>query len=371
MYRTGYNAEMIRQGLIKQGYPLAMIDKVVSGQTINVKHEVHVAGKTFFALFLLIILTGGGWYMFNYTDLLNGIKGSDVLLDVSINTDNEYSVGQDIRYQVVLTSMGSTERFDAKIRYIISDENDNVKKSYSETLAVDTKASSTGKISLPSTVGVGRYYFKAVAEYEGKTAESIAEFYIVEEINTDNTYNEFPLEDDSTPIDTNGTTTNTNPPPKTSGDKTTYGEYLAVIKQQAGAKNDVVASKNCEKFSLDQKDICYSTVADASGKIIYCDKISKSDIKDSCLLSFVIRGNTQICDKIVDSYSKNYCKQANIVSQMQEAYLKNDTEKILDLSTQFEPDIYSQMPEPPDVNYVYNQPSKISLEELYFEEETT
>jgi hypothetical protein len=149
-----------------------------------------------------------------------------------------------------------------------------------------------------------------------------------------------------------------------SGGKTSFGDSLSIIRQQS-LTNPQAAFNNCLKFSNpDQKDICLGEIAYNTNKVNYCDQIGNTQKKDNCYLAFVIGGNTQICDKITDSTTKQYCNQARIVEQMNYYYQQGDTEKVLELSKQFEPAIYNANPTPTNYQNVYNQQSTLNMEDF-------
>jgi hypothetical protein len=361
----GFKPEMIRSSLAQSGYSKELIDSALGGNggSITVRHEIHFPIKTVIILLLLAALGGGGYWLFT-----NNTSGN-ALLDVSVQSYNqEYLAGQEVTYGIELINMGKSNRFDANVRYTITYGSGTVLKSYSETLAVETKATSSGKITLPSNIRPGTYYLNAIVTYgDNQKAESSTEFQIVNQITAR------PITGGGTSDGNGGSTTGGSPGGNTgetsietitTGDKPTFGDTLSNIRQQS-LTNPQAALTNCLKFSNpDQKDVCLSEIAYSTNRANYCDQISDTPKKDNCYFAFVIGGNTQICDKISDPNTKQYCNQARIVEQMNYYYQQGDNEKVLELSKQFEPAIYNNNPAPVNYQNTYNQQSTLSMDDF-------
>jgi hypothetical protein len=367
--RNGYSTDSIKQSLLQQGFSKYLIEKLIrQDNVINVRHEVHVSGKTIFGIFFGLIILGALGYAVFYTGIF--MTKELPLLDSSIEL-NKYSFTSDdsISYTITLISMGSKNRFDAKIQYIILDASGKSMKTYSETIAVDTKTSSTGKISLQGLT-IGSYVLKAVVEYGGASdAESSIGFDIV---NSNEQIPNIPI--DQTPTTPNAGITPANttnniivsgPPDIVNvGPTDTFGDSLNIIRNQAKV-NPSVAANNCAKFtSSDQKDVCFANIADASGKPNYCDIIKSVSYRDNCYLAFVISGNTIVCDKIYDNSTLEYCNQIKLVNLMNQYYQQGNTDKVIELSKQFKPDLYNSNPAPASYNNVLVQKSTYSVMDI-------
>jgi len=364
----GYSIDAIKQSLIQQGYSQFLIDKIINQNSINIHVKHEVSGKTLIVVFLGIIILGALGYIFFYTDILGNKELA--LLDASINIDkSEYNIGDSISYNIELTSMGSKNRFDANINYLVIDSSGKTRKTYSETIAVDTRSSKPGKIPLDN-LPAGSYNLKAIVSYGGSSnAESSVTFDIISP--------QTASQPDNTKTPTVQTNPNqnptTNPAPITSPssgqsnlpdiiqisptDK--FGDTLAIIRNQA-KNNPATAAANCAKFtSSTQKDICYSAVADSSGKPVYCDYIKSVDDKDNCYFAFVIYGNTDVCVKINDSQMNAYCNQVKIVYQMNHYNQIGDTAKVQELYKQWNPTVYNSGIQPKNYDNIYNQPTTL------------
>lgn len=357
----GFKPEMIRNSLKQSGYPDDLIDSALGRGSITVRHEIHFPIKTVLVLLLLLGLGGGGYWWFT-----NNYSGN-ALLDVAVQSYNqEYTAGQEVTYGVELINMGKSNRFDANVRYTITDGSGKILKSYSETLAVETKATSSGKIILPSNIRPGTYYLNAIVTYDdNQKAESSTEFQIVDQI----TYK--PPTGGGTTAggttgggNTGGSTSGTTPSIPSGPREKSFGASMSLIRQQA-ATNPQAAMNSCLKFTnSEQKDVCIGEIAYNTDKVNYCDQIGSNNRRDNCYLSFVIGGNTQICDKITDTTTKQYCNQMRIVEQMNYYYQQGDTDKVLELSKQFEPAIYNTNPTPANYQNVYNQQSTLNMEDF-------
>lgn len=340
----GFRPELIRNTLLQRGYTKEQVDPIL-GNNITVRHEIHFPTKTIIIILLLLIAAGAGYWFFN---------PGEALLDVSITSNNlEYLAGQEVTYSIELTNMGKSNRIDATIRYVITDYSDKVLKSSSETLAVETKATSNGKIVLPSNLAPGTYYLKASVTYgKEQKAESSVDFQIVEQIRPGGgTIQPQPTETTTQPKTNTGTTTTTR--------AKSFGESMQTIRQQA-ATNPQTAITNCLKFSnQEHKDVCISEIAYGTNKANYCEQIINTNVKDNCYLAFVIKGNTEICPKITDNSFKQYCEQIRIVDQMNYYMQRNETDKVLELTNQFNPPIYYSNPVPNTYTEKYNEPASI------------
>ncbi|GIU69723.1 MAG: hypothetical protein KatS3mg002_0959 [Candidatus Woesearchaeota archaeon] len=300
----------------------------------------------------------GFWFFSNNND--------NSLLDVSIQAyTQEYLPGQEVNYGIELVNMGKSKRFDATIRYTITDNTGRIYRSYTETLAVETKTTSNGKLLLPSNLRTGTYYLNAIVTYgDNKKAESSTEIYIVDRINNsinniNNNLNNNINNNLNNPSNPQTNTLNTR-----GSNRKSFGETMILIKQQS-VNNPQVAFNTCLKFTdINQKDICINEIAYTTNRVAYCDQISNSDKKDNCYLAFVILGNTQICEKIKNANLKGYCEQTRIVEQMNQYYIQGNNEKVLELSRQFEPALYNTNPVPMNYQESYNQVSSLSINDF-------
>jgi len=213
---------------------------------------------------------------------------------------------------------------------------------------------------IPSTIKPGSYTLNIVADYgKNQESESAVDFVVVERSTSTQ-----PSNNNKTPI-----SSSPNPPsepgvmtPNANQNKTiTFGESLQTVKNQAKNNPDAALSI-CAKFTAqDQKDVCYTTIAEESGKNSYCELVKVSDYKDNCYLFFIIKGDTTVCGKIIDPGTRAYCNQLDLVERMNEAYKRNDTQEVLRLSNLFEPKIYNSNPQLPTYTELYGKESTLSI----------
>jgi len=354
---NGYNVLQIKNSLLNQGYPPIIVNKIAEEfSTVNLKHEVHFSKGTIIGILLVIIVASISY--FSITTLFN--KSTTSLLDVSISTDKyTFNPGDFITFQVHATNMGSKDRFDVILKYTILDESNKAVANKDETIALQTSASLDRNIMIPSSVQQGKYKLQVTASYGSNNAKSTSEFEVVPKSSIKN--NATP------PIILPQNTTITNPndipayvPPATvnTGINTgkTFGELLSSVKATSKTDPESVVSDCSNLASLDQKYICFSVIADSSESYEYCSRVDNLEYKDNCYLSFVLKGNLDVCQYITDKDNKAFCDQLRLVQLMNQYYQDNDTAKVLELSKEFNPDIYNSNPEIKTYEYTYSEP---------------
>jgi hypothetical protein len=259
--------------------------------------------------------------------------------------------------------MGSTQRFDAIVKYVVVDDLDEIITRKQETLAIETTVSVNRNIKLPETIKPGKYYLQVIADYNNKQAESASEFEVVEkaiEKKPSIYVPPTPIKEPTTNVKQNTSKNPTITIPSTTNNGKTLGEVLTEARETA-LDNPQSAANDCARLSSsEQKDICYSTVADSSQESSYCDKISGTTYRDNCYLAFVIKLNLDSCDKITATSDKAFCEQLNLVRLMNKYYEENNTEKILELKEKFNPSvIQNNNPQVQTYEYAYNEPVTI------------
>jgi|GEM_PF-2513490 len=370
----GYNIEVIKNALFRQGFNPNIVNKVtndLNNVNINVKHEVNISRGTIIGISAAIIIIG--IIVFGVINF-SIFKPKDSLMDITItNTAYSYLPGETINFQIYVTNMGSTQKFDYTIKYLVVDDTGKVITRKEETLAVQTTASVNRNIQLPKSILPGKYYLQAISDYGNKQAKSVSEFEVVQKVeekkpatyvppvittpqtntNTDQNTNNNPG------TNPNNNDQNTNTPTTNTGK--TFGEVLTEVKQSAQTNPELAATSCSKLVSIEQKDICYSTVADNSNLYAYCDRITGVDYRDNCYLAFVMnKGNLDICNKITDNSSKSLCDQLRIIKLMDKYYAENNTEMMLELNNQFNPAIIQNTnPQVKTYEYTYTEPVTI------------
>ncbi len=345
---------------------------------INVKHEVNISKGTIVGIAAIMLITAVVVYgILNF----NIFKPNQSLLDISISSNaNNYLAGENINYQVYLSNMGSNNRYDATIKYLISDDLSNTITRKEETIAIETTASINRNIQLPTNIKPGKYTLLAIASYgQNEEAKSSLEFEIVTIANSINKNTNSNSNNSTTKNNTNINNSanintednvntdniknqnikdnNYNTQPQTSvteNTKESFGDILIQIKETTKT-NPQTAVNKCEELELNsKKDMCYTTIADVSKIYSYCDKIISLETKDNCYLSFAT-SSKDICNKITDKESKVFCEQLQIVNQMDKYYKENNTQKVLELSKQFNPEVYSATSPIRTYEYTYTE----------------
>ncbi|HYD02776.1 MAG TPA: hypothetical protein VEC16_00600 [Alphaproteobacteria bacterium] len=392
--RNGYNIDLIKSALLRNGFDLATVNNVAnefnpgnynnSGNgSINIKHEVHFSHGTILGIVAILLVAVGIFGFLNFGPI--GSSQSDSLLDVSVTTTAySYISGNTINYQIFITNMGSQKRFDAIIKTLIVDDSGNIITRKEETIAVETTSSVNRNIALPQNTPSGTYYLRIIADYDGKQATSSSEFQVVKNAgdikpapSTGTGSNTNPSTGSNAGSGSNSGNTNTGSQGSNTGSENTdnsintptFGALLTEIRGIA-KNNPNMASNRCKDLSsVQQKDVCFEAIADSSGLTSYCANVEESTRRDNCYLAFVLKGNVEVCAYIIDSNSKAFCDQLKIVQLMDKYYKENNTEKIIELSEQFNPSIYNSNPQIPSYEYTYVETATISIVDIVNEEQ--
>ncbi|MGV8086453.1 MAG: hypothetical protein ACP5N1_02370 [Candidatus Woesearchaeota archaeon] len=364
--RNGYSIELIKNSLIRQGFDSQIVYRIANeynNVNINVKHEVNISKSTIFgiiaALFIITIVTYG---IFNF----DTFKSNQALLDVSVSSNSySYLAGENINYQLHISNMGSEERFDATIKYLVVDDSSNIITRKEETIAVETTASINRNIQLPTNIKEGKYHLQVILDYgRNQQAKSSLEFEVVKVIIPNTNRNTTSAISEILNNTSNNNNDNIDSPTINNNNiesqipeyfRESFGDTLVLVKETA-RNNPNSAAKICSDLESDsKKDLCYGAVADVSLMSNYCELIINIENQDNCYLSFAMRGNAQACTNIINSESRSFCDQLIIVQLMDKYYKENNTEKILELSRQFNPEIYDNNPITATFEYTYTE----------------
>ena len=352
---NGYNISQISNSLISQGYPITIVNKISSEfNTVNLKHEVHFSKSTIIGILLVIIVATGSYFAISH--LFN--KTTNSLLDVTISTDEySFNAGDVINFQIYITNMGSPERFDVSLKYVILDESNKQVASKEDTVALQTTASLNRNIIIPSGTPAGRYRLQVTAKYGSSSAKGSTEFEVVSNTVLKNTTSK-PVTIKNSTIN-NPNTLETYVPPVTMDTGKTFGELLTDVKATSVNDPESALPECSDLASLDQKDICFSVIADSSGSYEYCSRVDSTTYRDNCYMSFVLKGNVDVCQYITDADNSAFCNQLRIVQLMNKYYQENNTEKVLELRREFNPGIYNSEITVPNYEYTYTEPVTI------------
>ncbi len=62
------------------------------------------------------------------------------------------------------------------------------------------------------------------------------------------------------------------------------------------------------------KDYCFNIIAEASGNSVYCGSIKSDSSRDTCYTTFVLAGEYDLCDELINKYLRDSCEQLAAVS---------------------------------------------------------
>ena len=84
----------------------------------------------------------------------------------------------------------------------------------------------------------------------------------------------------------------------------------AISQAKAVSKQDPnKAGQICNSIeSSAKKNLCFSEVAEYSGKSTFCTRIDSNTKRDSCYMNFALDGDFTVCDKVVNKYLQRSCE---------------------------------------------------------------
>src|SRR3989338_279140 len=178
--QAGYDLGTLRNTLLHHGYRIEDIDAAVHAiyGVQEVKHTLHLSRTTTIlvvaVVFSLLLSIGAAFYILTP-------KVPAQLLDVSLELFNpSVQSGQNLNFNVELTSMGSSQRYDVVLRYTL--EKDGTQVNFKEeTVAVETSKSYKTFINVTSDLQPGDYTLRLVARYNGKVARASSVFKVVKQ----------------------------------------------------------------------------------------------------------------------------------------------------------------------------------------------
>ncbi|MBU0628591.1 MAG: hypothetical protein KKC75_05345 [Nanoarchaeota archaeon] len=177
--RAGYDINTIKAYLLKYGYNETQVNEAIqyAYPPTEVKHVAHFSKTTIAiaaAVVCSLLIISGALFIYlkpgnvpsQLLDLKTEIVGSSV------------NIGDKLRFTVELVNLGKELRYDVQLRYEVYNLKDEIITSKGETIALQTKASSSVGIELPD-VGEGSYYVKTTASYSGGSARATSRFSVV------------------------------------------------------------------------------------------------------------------------------------------------------------------------------------------------
>jgi hypothetical protein len=387
----GYNPQVIKDALVRQGYSPALVDGVIesvsmrqaseaSPQVMGSSQEKRAFPKLILILLFLGIVIAGIIFVPGL------IRGKEPLLDITASSDKyTYAPGEELGFDVEIYNMGSAERFDINLMYRVLDQNDNAVLSKEKTVAISTSTSHHLSLTLPANINPGDYTLKVFANYAGKVATSSFTFKVKEktavaancndniknqdEVGVDcggvcggywydnschstpktnenetlivETCNDGKQNQDETGIDCGGrcggywydSSCHSSPQGGTTTTKLGYAETMIKVNTLA-VNNPEEAKALCLELEKSfEKDSCFNKVAQASMQNEYCTQIIETSTKDECYYYFYAHGDYSVCEKLTDAKSKDYCEQLREMDLIKEQLEAGNNETVINTTT--------------------------------------
>ena len=177
--RAGYDINSIRSYLLKYGYPETQVNEAIhyAYPPTEVRHVVHFSKTTIsliVAVFCSLMIISGALFMY-----MNRGNVPAQLLDVKTNIPgSSLNLGDKLMFTVELSNLGMELRYDVHLKYEVYDLRDVLITSKEETIALQTKTSSSVSIDLLD-ISEGSYYVKTTASYSGGSAKATSRFSII------------------------------------------------------------------------------------------------------------------------------------------------------------------------------------------------
>ena len=174
--RAGYDISSIKKYLLEYGYAESRVNEAMqfAYPPTEVKHMVHLS-KTTVALVIAIVcslvLVSTGIFMFLVP------KESSQLLDVETDLISaSLNEGDSLRFTSQIFNLGKAKRYDVSLKYEVYDLKDSLVTFKEETIALETRASSS--VNIPLDIKPGNYYLRTTASYGDKTAKATSAFRV-------------------------------------------------------------------------------------------------------------------------------------------------------------------------------------------------
>jgi len=340
LLKAGYTTGSIRTTLINAGYSPAEINQALTyakapKKQIALNLKILIIGAISLILLVLIIL-GAVWLL---TPESKEINLSSTLLKTEAYPGDAISFLVELSSNIERTEqvLLSYELIDIQKEEIISTKQDSQE--------IGQKRSLTIQMNIPAEAEPGKYEIKTILSYKQGTKQKKLTFNIIEkpaekelipeeyaedfeeeppaEITCPESCDDFnPCTEDYCekglcvhkpiiPCCGNGICEEgegvLNCPEDCA--KTTKTPQELITQANTVAKTDPeTAAMLCNKLTRQNDiDLCFSEVAQTSGKSIICDNIQTQDSKDSCYMEFAMDGEYEVCGKIENSYLSKSC----------------------------------------------------------------
>jgi len=366
LLKSGYDVGTIRTTLINSGYSPTEVNQALSyaktgpKRQISLNLKILIIGAISLILLILIIL-GAVW-------LLTPEPKEIRIVTSPVKT--EAYPGDTISFLVELTS--DVERVEpVLLTYELVDlKEEKTVLTKQDRLEIGRKRSLTIPINLPSDINPGTYEIKTILSYKLGTKQTRFNFDVIEapesEIPQEEYVEDFEEEfeeeepekvecptscDDFNPCTTDfcekGLCKHTpilpccgngiceegesvlNCADDCSKTKKTPQEIIQQAKTVAAADPEAAAMLCNKLIRQNDIDLCFSEVAQTSGKSVICENIQTQENKDTCYMEFAIDGDYSVCPKVLNSYLSKSCnslKRSSIMLAQAEGLAEDFTQ---------------------------------------------
>lgn len=341
LLKSGYDVGAVRTTLINSGYSPVEVNQALSyaktgpKKQISLNLKILIIGAISIILVILVIL-GAVW-------LLTPEPKEISLAAEPVKT--EAYPGDAISFLVELTS--DVERIEpVLLTYeLIDPKAEKIVLAKQDRLEIGRKRSLTVQISLPADINPGTYEIKIILSYKLGTKQRKFNFNVIETpdaaVPTDDYAEEFVEEEVIEEVKCPESCDDFNPctidfcekglckhTPKVpccgngiceegesilncaddcSKTKKTPQEIIQQAKTVATADPEAAAMLCNKLIRPNDIDLCFSEVAQTSGKSVICENIQTQDNKDTCYMEFAIDGDYSVCPKVLNSYLSKSC----------------------------------------------------------------
>lgn len=387
----GFKPDIIRARLVRQGYSPALVDGVIESVSIKrtagaptplgANKEKSIFSKLIILLLIMGVIVAGAFVLI--PELTHEEKAP--LLDVQATPDKfTYNPGDELDFDLEITNMGSSERFDVTLLYRVLDKNDNSVISKEDTTAISTSTSLRKFITLPSAIKAGSYSLKIFANYGGKVATTAFSFEVADKTVitptqpscTDGLRNQNELG-----IDCGGVCggywydSACHPKPKTATNTTTkascidgkrnqdevgidcggvcgnywYDNSCHALPKQTNVNspnlnptftstmmevrttvktNPEGAKETCLSLGKQSEmDECLKVVGQIALNKDYCAMIVSPEIRDQCYYPIFMKGDYTVCELLSDAESKKSCNQLRDIQSIMNKINESDNDE--------------------------------------------
>ncbi len=351
---SGFDQNSIRNYLLKYGYAAQQIDPGIDTVFHPVaastgKHITHLGAIIVSVIVLVSVFSGAGLFFFFQFSQDNNIE--DQLMDYTVKaTKTSLLPGDTLSFEISMDNKGNDKRYDVELSHMILNTDQEEIDSIQETVAVETTTEQVAEIKVPENIKPGKYKLFSKGVYGDKEVSASFTFEVkgADSGKGDDTEKQ-PKVDQPTKVDSSKKT-DRKPQSATQQPKTDTPEKTQPASQPSTqpSTDDKIPAKDAkaqpdedeQKVSIDEieadvrtkaadpskiseadalcqtlttqneKDYCYSDIAEVSKQKQYCDKINHQYRRDVCYLNnFMEKGDYSVCDVIIDYELNLACKE--------------------------------------------------------------